>query len=342
LTSLSTGNTWTSTDAYGNTETYTQTITIEDTLAPVFVNTPAATETLECGCEAPGDRILVAVDQCDPDAPIEVTSEPTEATYASGALVAEYTYSWTATDSEGNSVSTSQIVQVKDTTAPVIVNTPASTTAECNLVPSAGANWARDECANDGERAPTLDFAETRVNGASAFEYTLNRKWTAEDAAGLTAEHTQTVTVQDTESPEFLQDDGQACLWPANGNVALFPNARASLFEVVDNCNAEADLIVTIISCNSSQPVAPGEQVDCAYDHVTDTLAVRAERLDHVNSGRTYSVWAIVKDGAGNQSNRFKKTIHVPFSQEQVDNGKMACQAGTVLDHSSLGTQQAA
>ena len=56
-------NTWTVTDCAGNTTTHVQTITIEDTMAPVLSEMPMDI-TVECASDVPGDPGVTAMDNC--------------------------------------------------------------------------------------------------------------------------------------------------------------------------------------------------------------------------------------------------------------------------------------
>ncbi|HQO32464.1 MAG TPA: gliding motility-associated C-terminal domain-containing protein, partial [Chitinophagales bacterium] len=59
---------------------------------------------------------------------------------------------------------------------------------------------ATDNCGN-----ATVDYKEQRTNGNCANNYTLTRTWTASDVCGNTTVHVQTVTVQDTTKPVFVE-----------------------------------------------------------------------------------------------------------------------------------------
>ncbi|MBA9075155.1 hypothetical protein GGR22_003332, partial [Flavobacterium gossypii] len=182
---------WTATDLCGNTAVHTQTITVQDNMAPTFTGTlPAASITAACG-NIPAAATLTATDACGSAA---VTFAETR---TDGACAGSYTLTrkWTATDLCGNTAVHTQTVSVTDTQAPTFNGTlPSNITASCNNIPAAATLTATDAC---GSAAVT--FAETRTDGACAGSYTLIRKWTATDLCGNTAEHTQTVTVTDTQ-----------------------------------------------------------------------------------------------------------------------------------------------
>ncbi|WP_449528889.1 HYR-like domain-containing protein, partial [Flavobacterium gossypii] len=186
---------WTATDLCGNTAVHTQVVTVQDNVAPTFVGTLPSNITASCE-NIPAATTLTATDACG-------TATVTFAeTRTDGACAGSYTLTrkWTATDLCGNTAEHIQTVTVTDTQAPVFAGTlpAAEVAASCDNIPAAATLTATDAC---GSAAVT--FAETRTDGACAGSYTLIRKWTATDLCGNTAEHTQTVTVTDTQAPAF-------------------------------------------------------------------------------------------------------------------------------------------
>ena len=105
--------TWTATDTGSNVVSYVQTITVQDTTAPVLDGVPADA-TVQCD-SVPVLASPTATDNC---------SDP-EITYAEvrtdGDCPGNYTLkrTWTATDDCGNPTSANQSITVVDTTAPI-------------------------------------------------------------------------------------------------------------------------------------------------------------------------------------------------------------------------------
>jgi ribosomal protein S26 len=187
---------WTATDLCGNTAEHTQVVTVTDTQAPVFAGTLPATEVAASCDSIPAAAVLTATDACG-------TATVTFAeTRTDGACAGSYTLTrkWTATDLCGNTAEHVQVVTVTDTQAPAFDGTlpAAEVAASCDSIPAAAVLTATDACGS-----ATVTFAETRTDGACAGSYTLTRKWTATDLCGNTAEHTQVVTVTDTQAPAF-------------------------------------------------------------------------------------------------------------------------------------------
>ncbi|MCZ8298252.1 MAG: gliding motility-associated C-terminal domain-containing protein, partial [Flavobacterium sp.] len=186
--------TWTATDACGNTTTHVQTVTVQDTTNPTFVEALPADVTAECS-NVPAAVTLTATDNCG--AANVTFNEVTTAGSCPGAYT--LTRTWTATDACGNTTTHVQTVTVQDTTNPTFVEAlPADVTAECSNVPAAVTLTATDNCG-----AANVTFNEVTTAGSCPSAYTLTRTWTATDACGNTTTHVQTVTVQDTTAPQI-------------------------------------------------------------------------------------------------------------------------------------------
>ncbi|OBQ51805.1 hypothetical protein VQ01_15120 [Tamlana sp. s12] len=191
--------TWTFTDDCSNTSSTTQTITVTDTTAPVLdlpVNVTA-----ECS-----DNLspiifgtATATDNCDPAPGVTYndvkTNGPCSGTYT-------ITRTWTATDSCGNTVSANQIISTSDTTAPTFDQSvlPIDVVVECDNVPAAEVLTASDNCGN-----ASVSVSDRRINGSCPSNYIIERTYTATDECGLTNTHIQTITVQDTKGPVFVE-----------------------------------------------------------------------------------------------------------------------------------------
>jgi HYR domain len=186
--------TWSVTDSCGNTATASQTLTVEDTEAPVLAGIPAD-ETVSCNA-IPAPAVVTASDNCDSTLTVDF-SEVDGVVEGCGTIVR----TWTVADSSGNSSSDSQILTVEDTVAPVLAGVPADLLFECDEeVPEAAIVTATDNC------DPTLDvvFSEELIEGDCASAYTLVRTWTVEDSCGNAASNSQAITVQDTVPPVLI------------------------------------------------------------------------------------------------------------------------------------------
>lgn len=99
--------TWTATDAYNNSSTATQTVTVEDTTAPVITAPVNVTE------EATGPLTMVNLltpTATDAVGPVTITSDAPATGYPVDSTT---TVTWTATDAAGNSSTAIQVVTIK-------------------------------------------------------------------------------------------------------------------------------------------------------------------------------------------------------------------------------------
>ena len=143
--------TWTATDddcdSPDDTASVTQTVTVQDTTAPV-VNAPAD-ESVECIDDVPDAPDVTATDNCDGSISATLTE-----TSSGDDCDKTITRTWKAVDACGNEGSDTQTITVHDTTAPV-VNAPADESVECiDDVPDAPDVTATDNC--DGSISATL------------------------------------------------------------------------------------------------------------------------------------------------------------------------------------------
>ena len=117
----------------------------------------------------------------------------------------------------------SQLWEHLDTTAPVFLDAPEDVTLEwSDIVGDDCHEWfievpcvdVDDNCANWNPNYPTcnastedlcgsVQFFEQIVEGLCNTQFQVNRTWTATDNAGNVTQHTQVITVQDTEGPSF-------------------------------------------------------------------------------------------------------------------------------------------
>jgi large repetitive protein len=223
--------TWTATDNCGNTITHVQVISVEDTTAPVWDQVMPVDITVECDGVPAAPAVVTASDNCDSEVLVEFSEVRTD-----GACADTYTLTrtWTATDNCGNSITHTQTITIQDTTDPVFVeDLPQDVTVECNAVPQAVTLTATDNCDTD---VPVV-YNEVRTDGACIDSYILTRTWTATDNCGNSITHTQTITVQDTTDPVFVED------LPQNVTVECNAVPQAVTLTATDNCDTDVPVV---------------------------------------------------------------------------------------------------
>ena len=191
--------TWTATDLSGNIATATQTINVIDTTTPTFVEVLPVDVTVECN-QVPAPAILTALDECS------IASVTFNESIEQGNCVNQYTITrtWTATDECDNSVNHVQIINVQDTIAPTFVEelpNDFDVTIECSQIPAAVTLTAIDNCGS-----ATVTFSESTQPGNCENAYIITRTWTATDICNNTRTHIQTLNVNDTTPPSFVEE----------------------------------------------------------------------------------------------------------------------------------------
>nr|BFF37788.1 hypothetical protein BACT7_26500 [Tenacibaculum mesophilum] len=249
---------WTVSDCSGNTTTHIQVIAVEDTVAPEFVEELPADATVSCDT-IPAAAVLTATDNCDTSVTVNYSEEFSGQDYI---CASEYTITrtWAVQDCAGNSTSHTQVVTVEDTTAPEFVEElPADAIVSCDTIPTAVILTATDNC----DASVTVNYSEefSGQDDACASEYTVTRTWTVEDCAGNETSHTQVVTVEDTQAPEFVEE------LPADVTVSCDTIPTAVILTATDNCD-------TSVTVNYSEEFS-GQDNICASEYtVTRTWAV--------------------------------------------------------------------
>ncbi|HEY8403694.1 MAG TPA: T9SS type A sorting domain-containing protein, partial [Flavobacteriales bacterium] len=178
------------TDLCGNYSEFTQIIHLTDEVAPVIVS---ETEdfTVECG-EDYNVEPPVFADNCDDSLEVSyVVNIDTD-----GCTTWE-THIWTAVDNCDNVTTSTTVVTIVDTTAPVINSQDFETTLPCHIPAEFDTPTAYDICDDDVEVASSYEY----IPGECPGEYTEIFTYTATDNCGNSSSVTYTVHHVDTEAP---------------------------------------------------------------------------------------------------------------------------------------------
>ena len=180
--------TWTSSDDCGNTTSHTQTITVEDTVAPILSGIPADISE-QCGT-LPVPATPIATDNCSVDLIVQFDEE-----IQSASCPTIIVRTWSAMDACGNQVTGSQTITYNDDIQPELVGVPANATVECDNIPAIANVTATDNC----DASPIVETNE--IISVSGCTYEISRIFMATDACGNTTQTIQTLTVTDTTDP---------------------------------------------------------------------------------------------------------------------------------------------
>jgi len=208
-------NTWTVTDACGNTSNvYTQIITIIDNTAPTWTTLAGAlNQTLQCsnaaGIAAAQALFPIASDNCD--------ANVTNIVKTAGAFVAgscpeagTYTNTWKVTDDCGNTSATyTQVITIIDNIAPTWTTAPNSLNQTLQCSNSSGIALAQgmfpvatDNC--DASVTNIVKVPGAFVAGSCPEAGTYTNTWTVTDNCGNTsAVYTQIISIIDDTAPTW-------------------------------------------------------------------------------------------------------------------------------------------
>ncbi len=228
---------WTVSDACGNSNVYTQNISLTDDTPPVFSNVPAD-GTFECD-NIPDPMGVVLTDDCDMD-PTMTLNE----TRVDGSCSGEYqlTRTWTGTDRCGNRSTATQVLNIVDNTAPVIslfvspigdIFNGMTVEFDCSMLVTLDENSVT---VTDCDANPDIEFIEdiTVSNDCEADGY-LTRMvctWIATDDCGNESQLSITVNIVDTQGPTFVNPPVNDTLYLSQGDT-LYP---AQMITAVDDC----------------------------------------------------------------------------------------------------------
>ncbi|WP_394751149.1 Calx-beta domain-containing protein [Spongiimicrobium salis] len=216
--------------------------------ALIGINTPQANGNIIDNDSTDGYPMDLTVDSCD-DIPatdtividracdVTLTHHDDIISGDTDACPSEYTITrtWTVTNCNGFTTEHIQTITVLDRDKPEFVGSlPTDTTASCDTIPVAEVLTATDNCSG----IATVDFNEEIINQDASCpnNYQIIRTWTATDCAGNTAVHTQTIQVEDTTAPTFVET------LPQNMTVSCDSIPDAEVLTAVDNCDTHVDV----------------------------------------------------------------------------------------------------
>ncbi len=267
--------TYTVSDACGNSANIVHTINVDDTQAPVVTGTltsltvegcnaaavPAAVTTVAALEALPGS--VTIADICTPDAALTVTSNSVSA----GTCPIVVTRTYTVTDACGNSVNIVQIINVDDTTPPVVTNSLTPLTLEgCNasVAPPAAATVAALEALAGGVTindacTPDASMSVSYFDvSAGTCPIVVTRTYTIRDACLNSVTLVHIINIDDNTAPVVtgsllpvfaLGCSAASAPAPVNSVAAL--EALPGAVQISDVCSSDAALTVTSTSTSA-------------------------------------------------------------------------------------------
>ncbi|MEM9820268.1 MAG: hypothetical protein AAF985_04325, partial [Bacteroidota bacterium] len=245
--------TWLVTDACGNANAITQTITVIDTIGPVIVCPMDIS--IECDADdSPANTgTATASDACDANPVITFADVETPGTCPQERIIIR---TWTATDACGNSSQCTQIITVEDTTPPVPPSIDLVLNIQCaNELPDPIVLTATDNCSPDLMASPIDAF----IPGICASRFTLNRTWTFTDECGNSSSITQMINVSDDQPIALTSCAPDQTIGCASGAVPM-----PHLIQVQTPCNSSFT-VEAIGPVVNGTPNCPGTTYTITY-----------------------------------------------------------------------------
>ncbi|MEC7457019.1 MAG: hypothetical protein VYE42_03255, partial [Actinomycetota bacterium] len=208
---------YTAVDECGNADSLEQFISVIDTIAPIL--TVPADYTAEC------DEVLVydeasAFDNCSGATITETRDTIAGDCPQSFSIVRTFT----AADNCDNETVLTQTITVEDTTAPELT-IPEDYIAECS-----DEHPLEDASATDNCGEVVIELVTDTLAGDCAQAYTVTRTFTATDECGNATTLTQSIVIEDTTAPEFVE------ALPIDLTVECDTIPVADTLTAIDNC----------------------------------------------------------------------------------------------------------
>ncbi|MGQ7945419.1 DUF7507 domain-containing protein [Flavobacterium sp. WC2509] len=140
-----------------------------------------------------------------------------------------YTFTYRICSSALNICDVAKVtINVTDTTNPVWTSSlPNNITVNCTNIPVAPILAGSDSCGST-----TVTYNEIITAGSCPGNYVITRTWVLMDSSNNSITHTQTITVQDTSAPTFVE------ALPANVTVECSNIPVAVILTAIDNCSS--------------------------------------------------------------------------------------------------------
>ncbi len=216
--------TWTATDACGNTSNISRSIVFVDDEAPTAINFESEVS-ISCS-EWPLEEASFA-DNCSSNVQVNLTE-----TSLGDACNQSITRSYEVSDDCGNTAVFEQTITILDDEPPVFLSVPSDETQFCQNLELTAEPVVTDNC-----QEVQIDYFITEIPSANAC-YAFQRTWVASDLCGNVSEASQIITVIDNAPPVFFG-------LPEGGNVSCEAINAPIEVNAVDQCAGEVEVLVS-------------------------------------------------------------------------------------------------
>ncbi len=227
--------TYSVTDECGNVTNVTQTINVNDTIAPTASNPP--TLSVECMEDVPAEDPNVVTDEAD-NCSVPVVAFVSEA--VNGTCPIEIVRTYSVTDECGNVTNVTQTINVNDTIAPTASNLETIRVQCIADVPVEDPSVVAD--ASDNCSIPTVTFVSDVSDNQTCPE-TITRTYRVTDDCNNSIDIVQIIEIEDDTAPELDSP------FPLDEVVSCEEIPEIAVLEFIDNCSP--DVIVDFVETTS-------------------------------------------------------------------------------------------
>ncbi len=237
--------TWTATNGEGNSVSFVQILTVEDTQAPSlsashpFFGAIMDGDTLRADCSLIPNLDSLSFSSFD-NCTVPPTVTFTEVKVLGNCPVDGYLEvrdcGWTSTDACGNVGSLFFVVIITDNFDPVLSPAPADLTVNCGAIPAPATLTATDNC----DTSLVVVFDEVEIFDINGCISQVVRTWEVEDECGNSDIATQTINVIDNTAPTL--NGVPASLTLACGS----PIPAAPVVTATDACDSSVPVVLTL------------------------------------------------------------------------------------------------
>jgi|GEM_PF-3961311 len=245
--------TWTLYNACGNSVSCNQTINVVDTAHPVIAACAITRSIQGCNVSAVSSPVFSLTNAVSSEAVFENAINQGNAMDACGISAVNYidvvsgscpmmiTRLWTIMDACGNSSTCNQVINIIDSTPPVLT-CPANMTITCTAS-TAPANTGNALANDNCNPSPTVTFSDVTMAGNCPQASIINRTWKAVDQCGNSSTCIQSISIVDNAPPVL------AC--PINLTINCLENTLPSntgYAMATDNCDNSPTIAYTDIT----------------------------------------------------------------------------------------------
>jgi len=296
-------------DASGNTESYSRTVTVVDNSTPTLQNVP---NDVTNDCSVPTAPVVIGSDICWGAGRTE-TAAMTENKIRGDEFNYAVERVFTLGDECGNTVEHRQTIEVVDTSAPQFIRKPQQSyvNIQCHQLDTLFTDVeAEDNCCEQ-----SIVFASTEISRDCANKYSFVRNWTTTDCAGNPNFYEQVVDVSPAPAYwEGLPLETMSQPWEANLDVPVANVTRKwacddaipvtySQTIIEGSCDHEYNILRTWTADDGCNEIVAFTQTISVYDTTKPTISVVQDKTadcsaSTADSPEFWGVTATESDGS--------------------------------------------